>query len=540
MNKIATYLNEHVLGEVSSQRTVRKYYSQDGSILSMTPELVVFPRVTNDIRKVLRFTWQLAEKGHVIGLTVRGNGTDMTGGAIGRGIIIDTSAHLNRVLQVIIKDRLAHVQAGTSLQTLNEGLVWNGAALTNIGRSNGTVGGAIAKDISGERGLFSGSVERLEVVLANGDVIETGKLNKHELRKKQGEQTFEGELYRKLDGLIEDNAELIARLAERPTRDTAGYAAIADIKQKDGSFNLTPLFVGSQGTLGVISEVVVKTDFYNRDQLLLVATVRGKTLPRELVEKITGLEPSVFELVDGALYAAAIEQGKQYAIFGGATEGLADGSIVYIAFNDFSERAQTHKMKRLKKLLDKQDIGYTTTDEHTVAELESLRSVTSAIALTLHDNEVLAPVVDGVGLSSIERYNEFVADVETLAKKVHLSLPLRVNLLTGIVSVYPSFKLGEVSEKQKVFRLMKEYADVVAHHDGVFVASGGEGRLKSNTAWAQYDDATTALYEQVRAIFDPYGTLNPGVKQKADLRRLIEALDASYDAAGLIQRGLVR
>lgn len=88
MSKIAQYLNEHLVGETSGLASLRDEYSTDRSVLQITPELVVYPRVTNDIRKVARFTWQLAEKGHAIGLTTRGFGNDQTGGAIGSGIVL--------------------------------------------------------------------------------------------------------------------------------------------------------------------------------------------------------------------------------------------------------------------------------------------------------------------------------------------------------------------------------------------------------------------------------------------------------------------
>src|SRR6218665_3520152 len=118
MNKIAAYLNEHLLGEVSGAKSLRKAFSTDASVLAIAPEIIAFPRVTNDIRKIARFTWQLAEKGHVVPITVRGFGGDTTGAAIGRGILIDTTKHLNSIVQIAVKDKLAHVQAGTSLDTI--------------------------------------------------------------------------------------------------------------------------------------------------------------------------------------------------------------------------------------------------------------------------------------------------------------------------------------------------------------------------------------------------------------------------------------
>ncbi len=122
MNKIAAYLSQHLSGEVSSAQSLRKFYSTDGSILSIAPEIVAFPRVTNDVRKIARFTWQLAEKGHIVGITVRGYGGDVTGAAIGKGIIVDTSKQLNGIIEIAAKDKLVHVQPGASLSFLEESL----------------------------------------------------------------------------------------------------------------------------------------------------------------------------------------------------------------------------------------------------------------------------------------------------------------------------------------------------------------------------------------------------------------------------------
>jgi len=114
MSKVAAYLQEHILGEVSTNPAILAAFSHDMSVLEITPEMVVYPRVTNDIRKIARFTWQLAEKGHVLPLTVRGNGTDETGGAIGKGIIVTMPAHMNRIFEFDPKQKITAYSAASS------------------------------------------------------------------------------------------------------------------------------------------------------------------------------------------------------------------------------------------------------------------------------------------------------------------------------------------------------------------------------------------------------------------------------------------
>ena len=120
MSKVSEYLNEHLLGEVTASDNVKKSFSEDESILQISPEMVVFPRVANDVRKVARFAWQLAEKNRSISLTARGDGFGVSGGAIGKGIIIDASTYLNKVLYISSKgkNRFVHVQAGVSMNAL--------------------------------------------------------------------------------------------------------------------------------------------------------------------------------------------------------------------------------------------------------------------------------------------------------------------------------------------------------------------------------------------------------------------------------------
>src|SRR5882757_8234396 len=100
VSKVAHYLQEHLLGEVMTSTDARRYFATDGSVFTLAPSLIAYPRNENDVRKTARFAWQLAERGRIIPITARGSGTDQSGAALGNGIMLAFPAHMNRIVEL--------------------------------------------------------------------------------------------------------------------------------------------------------------------------------------------------------------------------------------------------------------------------------------------------------------------------------------------------------------------------------------------------------------------------------------------------------
>lgn len=539
MSKISQYLNEHVLGEVTSNEHIRQQFSRDGSILSVTPELVVHPRLTNDIRKIARFTWQLAEKGHVMPITIRGGGTDQTGAAIGSGIVINTMAHLNNIIYINLKDKdqFVHTQPGVMFGTLNEALKTHGMFIPGYPEScnYSTIGGAIANNtsgpLSGSYGIIGDSVSRLEVILANGDVIETGRISKHDLTKKKGLQTLEGEIYRKIDGIIEDNQQVIADKIAPKAGEHVGYSGIAKVKERDGSFDLTPLFIGSQGTLGIIAEMVVKTQFYNSEESIIVASFNSAESARDTADILKDLKPAILEYIDGELFAIARTHGKK-CLFDNPDPAKNPAAVLYLSFNDFGNKARNHKMKHALKKLSKVEAGVLTNEDFSDEELRAIREVNSIVIQPESKDESYPSLIDGASIPA-DRMEEFIAAVGELAAKHHIELPLQIQWLNRIVHARSVMQLHTLTDKQKVFKLIGDYAELVVRFGGIMAAESGEGRLKTNAVYAQTDDDVMSIYAQIRTVFDPFGTMNPGVKQPTEVKTLVAQMNPSYNLADI-------
>lgn len=540
MSKVAAYLQEHILGEVTIQPAILDALSRDASVLTLRPEMVVYPRVTNDIRKVARFAWQLAEKGHVLPITLRGGGTDQTGAAIGRGIVVATTGHMDQLLEFDARQKLVRVQPGLNAKALADALFLQGMTIPVLPRSKAysTIGGAVANNATSSRSSQFGAMRQwthqLEVILANGDVLQTQRISHREVSKKKGLQTFEGEVYRSIDNLLDDYREVISeKLSDDDGRDNSGYIGIRDVRQKDGSIDLTPLFVGSQGTIGIISEMILRTDFLPTKRSAVVAAFPTAESARDAVDGLMNFDPAILEYYDGGLFDEADRQGEHYSMYSTSEHRAA----VVIVFEDFNDHAVAKRLKKTVKYLEQTDALITTSDMLDIEELLVVRDVVNYTLVPSTKGVSAPPILDGMYVPA-DRREDFVDKVQDLAQKHHVTLALYGDMLDQVWYARPHMQLAKVGDKQKVFKLLEEYGALVASLDGYVVAESGEGRLRARVAHKQLDPDVLELYAAIKNIFDPNGILNPGVKQVSELRQLATELRGDYDAAAGAGHGL--
>jgi FAD/FMN-containing dehydrogenase len=245
---------------------------------------------------------------------------------------------------------------------------------------------------------------------------------------------------------------------------------------------------------------------------------------RDIADRILALDPATLTIYDGALARRAAAHGTRFSLIGDVDQL---GAVVYVRFNDFNDRTRSHKLKKLRKMLKNTSTGIVSSDERPGDDFIEVRSAASYQLLSEKEGSDL-PIINGAYVPE-DRREEFEHAVSELSASQHIDLPLLLNIRTGTYDLFPELKLSVVSDKQKLFRLITDYSALVHIHNGACVSDGAEGRLKANATWATLDDDEIALYETVRSIFDPFSTLNPGVKQRNELRSLVSSLRSSYD-----------
>ncbi len=533
MSKIGHYLQEHITGEVVTSVDARRYFSTDASIFSVAPALVVYPHDENDVRKVARFSWQLAERNRIIPITARGAGTDLGGAAMGQGILTIFPAHMNRILEFDSKSGEVTVEPGVNYGKLQQTLMTHGKFLPPYPASveYSTIGGAIANNASGEKSIKYGDtrsfVKSLRVVLANGEVIETGRINKRELNKKLGLATFEGEIYRSLDALLEEKQSTIDAFKLPITKNTAGYF-LSDIKRTDGSIDLTPLFVGSQGTLGIVTEATLDTEEHNPETTLFVASFDSLQSAQAAIHELRSLpdHPSIIEMVDRNLLELV---GKIYPSKLKTLVPKPYPEVMLLVEFDSTERQQKRAAKKAKKILDKSASGYqmeTELDNQT--RLWKIRELSAMAAVHAEGRAKALPIIDD-GVVPVQKVGEFVTKLYELCQKYKVHPAVWGRAGDGNLRIQPHLDLSQVGDRQRVFRLIDEYYKLVISMGGSTSGEYNDGRLRAPYLRAMYGDEMYAILGKVKQIFDPYGTLNPGVKVNVSLEDVRPLVRSEYD-----------
>lgn len=518
----------------------RRYFSTDGSILTVMPALIVYPRSENDVRKTARFTWQLAERGRVIPMTARGAGTDQSGAAIGSGIILAMQAHMHRILELDDKSGVVIVEPGTNYGKLQQTLQTHDRYLPPFPASieYSTIGGAVANNAAGEKSVKYGStrdfVRALRVVLANGEVIETGRLAKKELSKKLGLSTFEGEIYRAIDAMCDENAEAIEKLKLGVTKNSAGYE-LADIKRRDGSLDLTPLFVGAQGTLGIITEIVLDTEAYNPVTTLLMAHFDDIEKAQGAVLELRGMPemPSAIEMVDEQLLNVVDKLNPN--LLKDVLPKPFPKVVMLVELDSAGERAQKKLAKKAKKILE--NYATSVTVELDGAKQEQLWKIRHSSATVVAHGEgglKALPIIED-GIVPPERFREYLESVYQLFARNHLQAAVWGHAGDANLHMQPFLDLSQVGDRQKVFRILDEYYNLVISLGGSTSAEHGDGRLRAPYLQKLYGPEGYALFQKVKQIFDPYGTLNPGVKVNVTLDHVKPLLRNGYTMDHLYQ-----
>jgi len=504
---IASDLKKIVEGNVLSDELSRTIYSSGACIYSLRPMVIVQPRHKEDVVQCVRYA---AQNG--IPLTARGGGTGRAGQGIGEGIILDFVRYMNQILEVDPEKKWVRVQPGIILGRLNAVLkpMKKFFPIDPSTADYCALGGMIANNSSGPHAIKYGAtrdwVESLEVVLSSGEVIQTGPRNAAGLESSGGTDGLEKKIYAGVLDLLGRYRGALQEEKPDTMKNSSGY----DLWQvrKNGSLDLTPLLVGSEGTLGVFTEAKLRladpggkthTAFFYFDTL--------DTVGRATVE-ILKFSPTMLEIMEKQIIDLA--RGKYPEMKPYLPEGIE--ATLFVEFEGQSEEELQEKISRLEqRLIQEERLAVSLKAARDARDQEMLTKVRSVSGPIL--NKVKGPkkpiaFIEDAAVHP-RRLGEYIAGLREILKRNGAEASIYGHAGDGNLHVMVFLDMKNPEDVARMVRITDENCDLVLRLKGTISGEHGDGLLRTAYVPRQYPRLYPAFVE-LKKLFDPQNVLNPG------------------------------
>ena len=426
-------------------------YSYDASDHKHRPEAGVWPASSEEVSRIL-----ILANEHRFPVTPRGAGTGLAGAAVpaSGGLVLDM-CRMNKILDIRIADRLTVVQPGVVYADLEKALAPHGFFFPPDPASSTvcTLGGNVATNAGGIRGAKYGVtrdyVMGLEVVLPDGRIM---------------------------------------RIGSRCMKSASGY-------------DLTRLFVGSEGTLGVITEIILKINPKPTAFKTVLASFASLKDAGQAITDImhSGIVPSVLEVLD----ENSIKVLREHANMN-LPEVMA---MILVETDGYTEAETSYQMGKLIEVFRKNSVTdirvADTADE--AEELWKARKSVGSTAGQLRPNSVSEDVT--VPMSKVP---DLLTGISIIVRKY--DLPFVIFGHAGDGNLHPRI-MYDRSDPDNVTRLSKavdEIFKLTCNLGGTLTGEHGIGLSKAPYMTLEHDPVAIDVMRSIKILFDPNNILNPG------------------------------
>lgn len=535
---LAADLARLLKGPVLTDEIHRAIYSSGACLYRLKPRAVAQPLDRDDVVALVRYA---AEQS--IPLAGRGGGTSRCGNELTDGIAVDFSRFMNRVVELDSGRTWVRVQPGLIQAHLNKRLAPDGIYLPidPSTKDVATIGGMIANNSSGPHavkyGVMRDWVLSLEVVLPDGEVIVTGRAGPGDAPENPRLIDLETKVKAVLGGYNQ------ALIDEKPfvVKNSAGYH-LWDL-DRPGGFDLTPMFVGSEGTLGLVTEARLRLAPVPERTAAGLFYFDDLTPIGPAVQIIREMDPSMIEIIERRIIDLARE--KIAAVRPYLPDGIE--ALLLVEFQGDDRSALADKFRELTAELvdsEKLAVGFKLArDEAEAAELAKVRSISGPILNRAPGPKKPVAVIEDAAVHP-SRLPEYIAGLRSIFSRFRVEAGIYGHAGDGELHVMVFFDLRQEEDRKLMVAVAEAARDLVLSLKGTVSGEHGDGRLRSGFLKQQYPELSRAFAE-IKNIFDPQGIMNPGVIVDPDEDLMIDHLkfgadyrvreDTPFSRDGLIQ-----
>ena len=528
-------------GELDDSPPTIEKYSHDASLFEIKPKLVVYPKDTNDVEVLVKAVSDNKDKFPDLSITARSAGTDMAGGAINDSIIVDFNRHFTDI--EMITRTSGQAQPGVLYRDFEPRTLKHGALMPSYpaSRDLASIGGMVANNSGGEKSLEYGKTKdyiyELKVVFADGQEHLVRPLNKEELDRVMTQDDFEGEVYRRIYELCEKNYDVIKAAKPIVSKNSMGYTLWEVWDRDQGVFDLTKLIVGSEGTLGFVTDITFRLVPSRPHSGLLVLFLSNIDDLGELIPAVLAHKPATFESFDDQTLWLSIRFMPSFLRLLGwkkfihlLVSLIPDGwqlirgipkLILMVEFNGQTEAEVRAKIKALHSDLKTKKARYEINgfeEDATEGKSEKfwlMRRQSFNLLRSKVKDKHTAPFIDDLVVNP-EYLVEFLPKLRAIIDKYKLFATIAGHVGDGNFHIIPLMKLENKQERDTLLPAMKEINDLVLSYHGSLSGEHNDGLVRGPWLEQQFGKEIVDLFREVKQIMDPKGIFNPHKKANAD------------------------
>ncbi len=508
---VLAHLERRMSGEIDTSMRRRAEYSSDASNYRILPLAVAFPRDEKDVEILLE-----EARASGISLTARGAGTSCAGNAVGQGIVVDFSRHMNRILDVDPLSRTARVQPGVVMARLQDVAAEHGLCFGPDPSTwtRATFGGMIGNNACGPHavayGRTSENVLSLRLLLADGTFCEVTSpqaaldfpMESKESTRVPYDPHSAGmpSQFTALENLVRSNLATIRMRMGNFKRQVSGYA-LEHLLPENG-VDFARFFVGSEGTLGILTEATLRLVPLPENPVLLVLGYPDMPSAADDVPSLLPFEPLAVEGLDAEL-VDVVRRAK------GRVPALPPGGGWLFIEARGSEHAAAIARAASTKAVRICPPGVQ------ARQLWQIRADGAGLAGRTPEGKAAWPGWEDSAVPP-HRLGEYLRALRSLLASFKLDGLMYGHFGDGCVHVRIDFPLDAPGGEETFTSFMEAAARLVARFGGSLSGEHGDGRARSQYLPLIYPPEVIALFEEVKTIFDPEGILNPGVLVNPD------------------------
>ncbi|MFH1562180.1 MAG: anaerobic glycerol-3-phosphate dehydrogenase subunit C [Nitrospirota bacterium] len=505
-------LKRIIKGEVLFDELTRTIYSTGASIYKIKPVAVVIPKDKEDVVQLIEYA-----KAEGIPVIPRGACSSLTGAAIGSGIVIDFTKYMNQIIQV--NEDFVDVQPGLVYAKLNKRL----AAVNRFfapDPSSGdfcTIGGMIGCNAGGAHSVkykaTNEYVESLEVVLASGELVNIEKCSP---QRGKPPQTI---IANKIFDLLSKNELLIEEWTPKVKRNACGYNLNII---KDGMLNLPELLVGSEGTLGIITEARLRINKPLKHKIVALLNIGSLEKVGEAVEQLLEFKPCAIELMDEFF----INLVKEFEPGLNSILPELSQALLLVELEGEDEEEVKHRAENFKSITEHIQIAY---DLAAQERLWRIRKSAVPIINRVRGIKRPIPFIEDT-IVPIHKLGEYINQLHQIFADNQVEACIYGHAGDGNLHIRPRLNLKDNKDLHKMKVIADEVYSLVISLKGSMTAEHGDGFLRTPYLPKQYG-SLSSLFKEVKEIFDPQNILNPGKIidiEESFVHNLIYGWDFSY------------